>query len=329
MTTNASETAANEVPTKTAASPRDRTSLLQTLSHVLILGAGLIYLLGFFVVSLFDASLGITDYSLLRPRVVAVGILFCFLAAVPVVLTFRTFSMFGLQRELATGIAATPENMGFLIADVVLNLPFPCAGFVWALAFLFQRFPEWRAIGFAIFLLQTTIVIATGIMARKWFNARPKTFVLVSFLNAVVFFLSIYRYADRTFFWFVVWLTSVSVFTFSAYSKTRTQNDLRKTEWERWVLIALPIIFLTYANRLYPKMRREFGGGAPVPVILHLNKKLAPFDLDIVPVSLVDETEQGYYVLREPDKAAFISRGLVEEVEFLPSAQDKSSPKAP
>jgi len=48
-----------------------------------------------------------------------------------------------------------------------------------------------------------------------------------------------------------------------------------------------------------------------------MTKKMPVFDSETVPVSLVDETEQGYYVLRGSDKAVFVARSLVEEVEFL------------
>jgi len=54
--------------------PETRTaSFLQTISHVLVVGAGLLYLLGFIIVSAFDASYGIADFSLFRAKVIAVG----------------------------------------------------------------------------------------------------------------------------------------------------------------------------------------------------------------------------------------------------------------
>ena len=65
----------------------------------------------------------------------------------------------------------------------------------------------------------------------------------------------------------------------------------------------------------------QFGGGAPVPVVLHLTKKLPVFDSESIPVSLIDETEQGYYVLSANDKALFVARSLVEGVEFLRHGQ--------
>jgi hypothetical protein len=92
---------------------------------------------------------------------------------------------------------------------------------------------------------------------------------------------------------------------------------LRNIEWEK---LAIPIVFAVfgiYASKVYPNIPHQYGGGAPIPIILHLNKKLPVFDSEAVPLSLLDETEQDYYVLRDSDKALFVARGLVEEVEFL------------
>ena len=84
-------------------------------------------------------------------------------------------------------------------------------------------------------------------------------------------------------------------------------------------MFAVPVIFGLYAAKVYPTIKTQYGGGAPVPIVLHFTKKLPVFDSEKVSVSLIDETEQGYYVVRAEDKAVFVSRGLVEEVEFLRS----------
>jgi hypothetical protein len=152
--------------------------------------------------------------------------------------------------------------------------------------------------------------------------------VFLSSLNAVALFLILFRFAHRAFFWIVVWLSLVCLFTLQASLKMQKSNDLRKTEWERLFLIIVPAIFVLYASYVYPNIRHQFGGGAPVPIVLHLTKKLPPFDSEIVPVSLIDETEQGYYVLRGSDKAVFVARGLVEAVEFLRSGQTAQSAPA-
>ncbi len=190
-------------------------------------------------------------------------------------------------------------------------------GLTYPLVFLFSTYPEWRGIGLALFALTAVVIAALGVLGRKWFNAHPLLFVSLSFLDAAALFTIVFKYADRTIFWFVVWLSSVCLFTLYISLKIRNPGELRKTEWERIFLMIVPVVFFTYATKVYPKIRHQFGGGAPVPVVLHLAKKMPVFDSTSVPVSLIDETEQGYYVVRGSHKALFVARALVEEVEFL------------
>lgn len=306
--------------------PENRlSSLLQTSSHVLVVGAGLVYLFGFTIVSVFDASYGIADFSLIRTKVIAVGCLFASLLALPIVVTFRTFHIFGLERERISPPPRKkfkPENRPYRIADVALSLPFVCCGVIAIpIGFLFRTPLLWSDKGFWLFMLMTGIYIASAVWSRDKFDGHPILFVGLSFLISTAFFVVLYKYADRGLFWFVMWLSAVCFVTVAIWYWMRSPEEIRTTEWERLFLFLVPVIFGIYATKLYPRIKPQFGGGEPVPIVLHLTKKLPVFTSDSVPVSLVDETEQGYYVLRDGDKAIFVARGLVEEVEFLRSGQ--------
>jgi hypothetical protein len=104
---------------------------LQTASHVLVVGAGLIYLFGYIIVSLFDATYSIADFTLFRTKVVAVGALFVVLVALAMLLTFRMFSMFGFSMPHAefTGVPVTDKNRTFLFTDVAISI---AAAMLWA-----------------------------------------------------------------------------------------------------------------------------------------------------------------------------------------------------
>src|ERR1700689_13295 len=95
---------------------------LQLVSSVLGIAAVGVYLLGFTVVSIFDGSYGVTDFSLFRTKAVAAGILFAALAVLGVLITFRTFRFLGLrpERVAGTGHVATPKNRNLVILDVAL-----------------------------------------------------------------------------------------------------------------------------------------------------------------------------------------------------------------
>jgi hypothetical protein len=297
------------------------TSFLQSTSHVLVVGAGVVYLFGFIIVSIFDASYGIADFNLFRTKVIAVGTLFVFLLAVPMMMTFRMFAFFDMTVEHAgvTGLTVTPQNRPLIIAFVALSIPFACYGLTLPLFFLFTTFPGWAGIGFGYFLLAAALMATLGVFGKKWFDSHPLPFVLLSSLNTAVFFIILLAYAARSIFWFVVWLSLVCLFTLQVSLRMLKPEEARKTEWERLFLTIVPAVFFIYAAKVYPNIRHGIGGGAPVPIVLHLTKKLPVFDSETVPVSLIDETEQGYYVLRGSDKAMFVARGLVEEVEFLRS----------
>ena len=308
------------------------TSFLQTFSHLLVVGAGVVYLFGFIVVSIFDATYGIADFNLFRTKVIAVGSLFAFLVVVPMVMTFRMFSIFGLTAERAdiSAVTVTPKTRPFMIADVALSIPFACFGLSFPLLFLFTPFPDWKGAVFGLVILTGAVVAALGVSTKKWFNSHPFLFVLLSALNTAGFFLILFKYADRSMFWFVVWLSLVCVFTLQVSLRMLKPEVSRKTEWERLFLTILPVVFFLYSTKVYPKIKHQLGGGAPVPVVLHLTKKLPVFDSENISVSLIDETEQGYYLVRDSDKAMFIARGLVEEVEYLrPGSPVNNNQKEP
>jgi|ERR1700722_1167668 len=207
----------------------------------------------------------------------------------------------------------------FMIADAALSIPFVCVGLTFLLAFLSATFSlgVWKEWGFGLFMLIAALGVAQGILAKKWVNAYPFLYVSFSFLNTVALFIILFRYTNRNYFWLVLWLSLVCLFTLQTSLKLQTPEALRKTQWERLFLVIVPVIFGLYATKVYPNIKHQFGGGAPVPIVLHLSKKIPVFDSETAPVSLVDETEQGYYVLLGSDKAVFVARGLVEEVEFL------------
>jgi len=301
---------------------------LQALSHVLAVGAALVYFFGYVIVSVFDATYGIADFSLFRTKVIAVGALFVFLVALGMLLTFRMFSMFGLTTPHAelTAVPVTDDNRMLLVADVAVSLPLPCFGLMWLLTFLFDEPLELSNRGFSWFLLIAGLTVFYGILSKKLFNAHPYIFIFLSSLNTAAFSLILFRYFNRASFWFVFWLSAICLSTLVIALKLREPGAVRKVEWERIVLAIFPVVFFLYATKVYPKIKHHFGGGAPIPIVLHLTKKVPPFESETAPVSLIDETESGYYVSRGSDKAVFVSRPLVEAVEFLRAGQSAQSP---
>jgi hypothetical protein len=301
-----------------------RTStILHNSSQALVVGAGSVYLFGFVIVSLYDARFGIADFTLFRTKVVAVGCMFVFLLALPVLVTFRMFSIFGLTHPTISPSPApiSPHNRGFLVVDLALSLPIVCSTMIAIPLNYFFSTSVWSQLGQESILLVSTAYLTVAIWHRKKFDAYPILFVARSFLIDVLFFVLLFRSRDRGIFWATTWSSLICFITISAWHRMSSPEKIRSTEWERLCIIALPLIFGIYATQLYPRIKPHFGGGQPATIVLHLTKKLTPFDSESEAVSLLDETEHGFYVIRdkEPNRGIFVARNLVEDIEFVPS----------
>jgi hypothetical protein len=293
--------------------------LLQTSSHVLLLGGGLVYLFGFIIVSVFDATYGIANFSFFRAKVIGVGLLFVVLVGIAMLVTFRMFAFFGLtpEHQGPAGIVVTPENRLFAITYVGVSIPFACAALTWPLVFVFAKYPHWTGKGLGLWVFLSMLVAATQVFLKKWHDTHPFLLVLLAALCAAALLIVLFRYTDRAIFWFTIWLSAVSAFTVNISLKIHKPEEARKVEWERSFMTVIPVVFFLYAAKVYPNIRHELGGGSPVPVVLHFTKKLPVFNSESISVFLIDETEDGYYVTHGSDKAIFIAHNLVEEVEFL------------
>ena len=188
---------------------------LQAASHVLVVGAGVVYLFGFIVVCVFDATYGIADFSIFRTKVVAVGTLFAALFAVPMFVTFRMFGLFGLSVKHAEYFATTvsPKNAAWHNVDVALFIPFACTVVGFPLSFLLTSNAVWKPVGFGLWLLLTVIMAVYANWSQKAFDRHPFICVLLSFLATVTLFVILFKYSDRSFFWMVTWMSLVGLFT--------------------------------------------------------------------------------------------------------------------
>lgn len=98
-----------------------------------------------------------------------------------------------------------------------------------------------------------------------------------------------------------------------------------KTEWERQIpLIAL--VLLTYGNLIYRNITPYFGGGVPVPITMYFSSKTPLTDSDSANVQLLEQTADGYFVLKTGDDkhAYFVRHDLVSAVHFgVPESKSK------
>lgn len=65
---------------------------------------------GFVIVTLHHSQFGIAEFSLLRVRVLAAGVLFIALSLLPIIVAARVFGIFGLDSERAVPIKHKPGD---------------------------------------------------------------------------------------------------------------------------------------------------------------------------------------------------------------------------
>jgi hypothetical protein len=88
------------------------------------------------------------------------------------------------------------------------------------------------------------------------------------------------------------------------------------TDWYATVAVAL-ILLTVFASHVYPSIKASWGGGETLPVTLYLNGSAAVMPSQRWHVQLVEESDNGYYVVNKGEKkAVFIPRSAVALVYF-------------
>jgi hypothetical protein len=109
------------------------------------------------------------------------------------------------------------------------------------------------------------------------------------------------------FFFFIGWQ---SVFVKDFQSPLRFATDFRN-----WALILL--LFWIYISEVFSNIPPRWGGGQPTPVQIFQNTQASWSQSNPTDALLLDETDQGFYVLlSEHGKAFFIPRSNVSSILF-------------
>ena len=98
------------------------------------------------------------------------------------------------------------------------------------------------------------------------------------------------------------------------------EKDKLKGKGENWAAITLILIPMisVYASYIYGKIKPEYGGGAPIPVTLHVVTLGNENSAGTINTSLVDETEHGFYAVNSGEhKAFYLPRSTVTKIEFI------------
>jgi hypothetical protein len=282
-----------------------------TLAQLVTVVAVAVYALGFLVLSVQHASVGLPQLSLLRPRIVSAGVLLCISAAIPMLEAVRVLIRFlpwpatveewikvapKLVSELFFVVAAS----SVLLRQVMVGSYFsPGTHFVWSV------------VGF--------VVLAAWTVAIQVREMRP-VIRRVGLLLAICFFLfALYRTKDTTTWILFGWFAWCSLVVVQAYGPL---TDLRKLRYVNLVQTVVGVVatFSFFGVLVYPRIPAMVGGGEPLPATISFNadKKPPVGQSDSLRVWLLDETDDGYYFLQDKNSknAVFVPKSEVRAVFF-------------
>ncbi len=295
-----------------------------------------VYAGGFLALSLHHASFGISQFDLLRPKIISAGVLFFVFAALPAIETMQIFGFHTANiKKPESENAPAPsksyvrwiDRLGLLLIALVVSsfvvrpfltdFPFEGSLYSWAFAAIVPSAAILAAI--PLFLTQN----------RKW--ELPVCIVLFA-MTVLWMAFCVYRTRDTTFVVLVAWFLFCSYISYQAYGAMKEPQKLQSINWVQAVTLAMSTAVF-FGVQVYPRIPSGFGGGAPTQVTLQFADKAPSDGATKSRVWLIDETELGFYVTRSKDtkKAIFLPRNTIATIYFGEEAEQLKveQPKAP
>lgn len=268
-----------------------------------------VYVIGFLILSLHHAYFGIPQVSLLRGRIISSGLLFCVLAAIPVIETVRIVDL--------PGVWTTSDQHRF--GPIVQNLPWlfmaiTIESVVLRLALMENQFGPGTH-----YMWVFGIVPAIALVSLPTRSSRSGLFYLRLAALIILVGFCIFRTRDVELQSLIGWFLSCAFITIQAYRPLRNRQNLLKVNLVQTLLGAIGIVAM-FVFLVYRKIPTSLGGAALVPVTVSFaDAKQPPIgNTPILKMWLLDETDAGFYLLQRKDvnKAVFIPRNTVNAINF-------------
>jgi hypothetical protein len=289
----------------------------------------LIYGLGFVILGFHDARYGVVQFSPFRARILLVGFVFASLVTLAAAAHHYGFVYLpGLQPVLND---SEPERR--LHRDVVL-----LAAFVYTASFMAGSFSTWAhfpaqknqphrwQVVLSLALLTLGFLILSH--AAERFREKPLRAVLLS-LPAFPLVFGVLAYLEepgaskpR------VYLTAMFVLVGFLATVTKRVRSVPRyySDWRTWPVVLA--IFGIYITQIFANLPPRWGGGQPTSIVIFQNSPAPWSSSNPVDALLLDETDQGFYVLLSPSgKAFFIPRSNVSSIFF--GSRDDLAKKSP
>jgi hypothetical protein len=280
--------------------------ILEMVSKVFLFLVGLAYVFGFLIVNSYLGSLGIVSIGILKAKYIAAGAVFLLFVCLSGIILYP-ITLFASNRQPLVKIenvffaAGSLAFMQYLLVHVAPGTVYLKWGDKWSSVYMVLVI-----IGSISFIL-LIISSAVGKLSKM---RGPSFFVAMG----VMAFLSF----EKDVLWVFLSLLSLAFFSGLFIS------DLRKVKSKsmsitNMVFITVMVVSCslalceTYAAKLYPKIKNEYGGGKPVSITLLLSEndklwlKLLFIDdqktVEIMQdVTLIDEDGEYFFVQKEANK---------------------------
>ena len=290
--------------------PVARTSNLDLFSKLAATGVLLVYAVGFLITSLYCIDFGFSPVNPFRARVASAGAWFGSLVLVPMFV-----GRFALRRHIAIGVDAKPWQQWSVFAFTLYGTSY-CAAFLLSSAFQIREPFRTSVIPFGV-AIGVTVLVAGPIY--KWWKKRTLAVVIILLTLVVLlqvhFFRALTPGRGFTVDALVLWIFVVAVASVTDLHEFPA-NFGWHTDWyavAAWVLILLTV----FASHVYPSIKASWGGGETLPVTLYLNGNAPVMPGQRWHVQLIEESDNGYYVVNKGEKkAVFIPRSAVALVYF-------------
>lgn len=273
-----------------------------------------VYIVGFLVTSLYYSTLGIAPINPLRARIVGAGLLFSFTVAIAYwagITSFRDFLGPNPEKEqhqivrllidscLFVMICFSVSTILWQMTDFDVEALPRIAGSYMAPVVLFAMgFTFWRVESIPI-RIRTPVTTATMFLALVLFGI-----------------FSIWPREARSHSVLVGWLILVSVTLVGGRALGKADKFTGAMNVTSSLAQAtLPLTF--FAHLIFPHFRPEWGGGAPVPVVLTYVKDAGYLAGQVKPALLLDEGDLGFYLIdRNVKRTYFVPRSEVSLVAY-------------
>ncbi|MGA2903065.1 MAG: hypothetical protein ABSD98_04485 [Candidatus Korobacteraceae bacterium] len=278
--------------------------------NVATLGAT-VYICGFLITSIYHSSYGFAETNPFRPRILAAGAWFLLFTSVPIFSVTRFRGKDPLQWKSFAEFLY-PYFVGCMFLGFPAAAVFDLTGNGKVVAPL-----RWWG------MLGIVIALAIFVFIQSWKKTPPLVTSIVSIAFVAYFVQAVWRQmviaGEFQIGAIPLWLFGVGVITLLELNAR--SGGLPEGDWTKTTIPVLAAVFI-FATFYYPHIKAAWGGGAPLTVTLFLTKDVATDLGGRASVRLLDESDQGLYVLRQNDtRATFIPRSSISMIYY----SDKSA----